>query len=136
MHPAWRGGAGTIFARYKYRCRIPSRSVSFSNAIRDIGPPEPSSDGVTFRVWVGEKAIFEKYTDSKSWLGGKVDLSPFAGQEIVLRLESHPGPKKDTTCDSAFWGEPVIASGQQAAEAASKSQSPKAFRFGLEDGIL
>jgi hypothetical protein len=91
MHPTWRGGAGTVFAQYKIKLPdIKPITFSFFNAIRDITPPEPPSDGVTFRVWVGEKAVYEKHTDSKIWLGGKVDLSAFAGQEITLRLESHP----------------------------------------------
>ena len=117
MHPPWQGGAGTIFA--EYRVKLPETKpivLQFANAIRDHYPPEPPSDGVTFRVWAGpaggEKVIFERHTDSKKWLGGKADLTAFAGKEIVLRLESHPGAKRNTTCDQSYWGEPVIIAGR------------------------
>ncbi len=113
MHPAWYGGAGTIFAGY--RLKLPATKpiqLVFANAIRDNGATEPASDGVTFRVWVDDEKIFERHTDSKVWLDGQVDLNRFAGREITLRLENHPGPKRDTTCDSSFWGEPTILVGR------------------------
>jgi hypothetical protein len=40
-----------------------------------------------------------------------VDLSKFAGKRILLRLESHPGPKRNTVCDSSYWGEPMVIAG-------------------------
>ncbi len=136
MHPTWRGGAGTIFAQYKIK--LPDTkpiTLSFSNAIRDITPPEPPSDGVTFRVWVGDKILYEKHTDRKIWIDGVADLSEFAGREITLRLECHPGPKRDTTCDSAFWGDPTIVSGKAAAEAKPTEMAGlRSFRFALADG--
>ncbi len=118
MHPPWRGGAGTIFA--EYRLKFPDTrpiALTFANAIRNHAASEPPSDGVTFRVWAGpaggQKLIFERHTASKTWLAGKADLSAFAGKEIVLRLESHPGPKRNTTCDQSYWGEPTILAGKQ-----------------------
>ena len=119
MHPPWRGGGGTIFA--EYRLKLPDTtpiSLTFANAIRDHAATEPPSDGVTFRVRAGpaggedEKVLFERHTASKKWLDGKADLTAFAGKEIVLRLESHPGPKRNTTCDQSYWGEPTILAGQ------------------------
>lgn len=117
MHPPWYGGAGTIFA--EYRVKLPTckpLALTFANAIRDHAAAEPASDGVTFRVWAGkaggEKVVFERHADSKTWVAGKADLTAFAGREVVLRLESHPGPKRDTTCDQSYWGEPVIVAGR------------------------
>lgn len=112
MHPPYRGGVGTVFT--EYRLKLPNVKpirLSFFNAIRDSTPKEGKSDGVTFRVWADERMLFERHTDAKEWLPGEVDLSALAGQEFVLRLESHPGPKNNTTCDSSFWGEPVILAG-------------------------
>ncbi len=112
MHPPWKGGGGTIFAAY--RLRLPKDApaeLTFANAIRDSRENEPASDGVTFRVWVGEEKLFEKHTDAKQWVESRVDLSRFAGGEILLRIESHPGPRRSTTCDSSFWGAPVVAAG-------------------------
>ena len=85
--------------------------MTFYHAIRDSGPKEGRSDGVTFRVWVGDEQIYERHTDSHKWEPGEVDLVRFAGREILLRLESHPGPKNNTSCDSSFWGDPTIIAG-------------------------
>ncbi|NOX55358.1 MAG: hypothetical protein GXP27_13160 [Planctomycetes bacterium] len=113
MHPPWRPGGGTIFV--EYRLKLPMAKplrLTFYNAIRDHHPPkEPPSDGVTFRVWVDDVAVFERHTDSKRWVPGEVDLSPYAGRTIRLRLESHPGPKRNTTCDQSYWGDPVVVAG-------------------------
>ena len=114
MHPTWRGGAGTVFAEYRLKLpRTEKIEFRFFNAIRDHSIEEPPSDGVTFRVLVGEEKLFERHTDSKVWVEGKVDLSRFAGKEILLRLESHPGPKRDTTCDASYWAQPMIITGEQ-----------------------
>jgi len=112
MHPAWYGGAGTVFV--EYRLRLPNTRpliMSSANAIRDHTAAEPPSDGVTFRVWIDDIKAFEHHTDSKTWKPVRVDLSPFAGRTIRLRLESHPGPKNDTTCDGSYWADPVIVAG-------------------------
>ena len=112
MHPPWKPGGGTIFA--EYRLKLPDVTpieLHFANAIRDHTAEEPPSDGVTFRVWVDKHKLFEHYTDSKRWVDEQVDLSKFAGRKILLQLESHPGPKRNTTCDSSYWGEPTVVSG-------------------------
>jgi hypothetical protein len=112
VHPPWTGGAGTIFAEYSLKLPSiePIRFI-FHTAIRDNAPNEPPSDGVTFRVWVRDDKLFERHSDSKVWEHGDVDLSKFAGSEVLLRLETHPGPKNDTTCDSAYWGSPTLVVG-------------------------
>lgn len=112
LHPPYRPRAGTVFA--EYRLRLPPATpirLQFFNAIRDSAPQEGASDGVTFRVWVDEQKLFERHTDAKTWTAGEADLSAFAGREILLRLESHPGPKANTSCDSSYWGDPIIAVG-------------------------
>jgi hypothetical protein len=112
LHPPYRPRAGTVFA--EYRLQLPAARpihLEFFNAVRDSTPREGNSDGVTFRVWAGDQKLFERHTDAKTWTPGDADLSGFAGKEILLRLESHPGPKNNTSCDSSFWGNPVIAVG-------------------------
>jgi hypothetical protein len=152
MHPPWKGGAGTLFVEYRLKLpgTVPIR-LSFANAIRDNGPKEPPSDGVTFRVWVGDEPVFARHTDSKTWLLGEANLGKFAGQAILLRLECHPGPKNDTTCDLGFWGDPTLVVGAaprvltakerqtRAALAASltgrsKPTPTNVFRFELAEG--
>jgi len=113
MHPPWVPGGGTIFADYLVELPKQSRplKLTFANAIRDSSAAEPVSDGVTFRVWAGDEKLFERHTDSKTWVEGEADLRKHAGQRILLRLESHPGPAKSTTCDSSYWAEPTIVAG-------------------------
>jgi len=117
MHPCWRTAPGTMMAEFALKLPTAPARLRFGNAVRDTHPGEPASDGVTFRVRVapfdapdgtfGEVA-FEQHTDAKTWLPGEADLSPWAGQTVRLQLESHPGPKNDTTCDESHWGDPVL----------------------------
>lgn len=114
MHPPYVPRGGSIFA--EFRLQLPDTKplrLAFFNAIRDHHPPEPPSDGVTFRVWANGEQLFERHTDAKQWVAGEADLSRFAGREILLRLESHPGPKRSTTCDSSYWGDSVVIAGPQ-----------------------
>ncbi len=125
MHPPWMPGGGTVFC--DYLLQLPEQSpiaLTFANAIRDHTAAEPASDGVRFRVWVGSDAdgrdarpVFESFTDTKVWKEGSVDLSPYAGQTVLLRLESDPGPNQSTTCDSSYWAEPTVSSGRPPAPA-------------------
>ena len=151
MHPPWKGGGGDIFC--EYRLKLPKNEpvkLLFSNAIKKTSDKEPASDGVTFRVWVGQEKLFERNTDSKEWLGGEVDLSRFAGKEILLRLESDPGPKRNTTCDLSYWAEPVVWAGKVPERMnenekgknsdrvrsilAGAKENKNELRFNLEDG--
>lgn len=119
IHPPWSPEAGTAFC--EWLVTLPDTrplSVTFANAIRDSTPTEPPSDGVLFRVWAGtdptgadSRVIYENFTDAKVWAPGEVDLSAFAGKTILLRLESHPGPNKNTTCDSSYWAQPTVVAG-------------------------
>lgn len=133
MHPAWRGAAGTVFADYVLKLPKTDRiEFRFANAIRDNSAEEPASDGVAFRVWVGSEKLFDRFTDSKEWVEGRADLSRFAGGRIRLRLESHPGPKNNTTCDSSYWGEPVIVAGETG-KPANRSARRKLFAQTVDD---
>ncbi len=71
------------------------------------GGGAPTKDGDD-----GWQLLYEHHSDSKVWVPARVDLSQFAGQQIVLRIEVHPGPKNDTTCDTAFIGEPYLIAGR------------------------
>ena len=150
MHPPWKPHGGTVFAEYFLKLpNVTPIKLTFANAIRDHTDAEPPSDGVTFRVWAGSTKLFEQHTDSKKWLPGHVDLSKFAGKKILLRLESHPGPKRNTTCDSSYWAEPTIIAGlstakpvpeadrealRHSARTLVKTANGRGFMFALDDG--
>ena len=89
--------------------------------VRDDTPGQTPGDGVTFRVRVlpldapeGKQGeiVFERHVAAKTWQDGEADLTRFAGQRIRLQLESHPGPKNNTTNDQSYWAEPTVISGQ------------------------
>ncbi|HJN18725.1 MAG TPA: hypothetical protein QGH10_24695, partial [Armatimonadota bacterium] len=95
---------------------------------------EPLSDGVQFRVWAAEdisganaELLYDNFTDAKVWEPGEADLRNFAGQTILLRLESHPGPARNTTCDSCYWAEPMVVAGDE-------PEDTEAFA-GLDEGL-
>jgi len=114
IHPPWLEGAGTMFT--EYRVKLPEQTpvtLSWFAAIRDVAPTEPESDGVTYAVWVNDTLVQSHHVASKTWTPLEVDLSAFAGQEILLRLQSDPGPARDTTCDNAFWGDPIFYAGER-----------------------
>lgn len=120
-HPPYRDGLAGGFVWYQVYLDLPQVkpiSLHFSTAIRDHNPPrETPSDGVDFRVSVArpgeaETELFARFSDSKQWEAADVDLSAYAGQRVLLKLLAGPGPKANTNCDSAFWGEPVLQVGR------------------------
>ncbi len=112
VHPPWRTHSGTAFLQYQLELpKTTPITLNFANAIRNNSTTEPASDGVTFRVWVNNTSIYENHTDAKIWQDAEVDLSEYAGTKITLRLETHPGPHKNTTCDTAYWASPTIIAG-------------------------
>ncbi len=66
----------------------------------------------------GRKILYERHTAAKTWQDGEADLTRFAGQRIRLQLESHPGPRNNTTNDSSFWAEPTLIAGHPPTTAA------------------
>lgn len=123
MHPPYKGGVGNIGA--EYRVRLPGTkpvSLLFYGAVRTTRPPETPSDGVTFRVLVDGKNVYEKHIASTEWIGNRVDLNAYAGKEILLRLESDPGPKRNTNCDLCYWGDVLLLSGEPAKTLSAKEK--------------
>lgn len=113
VHPPYNGGVGDVWAEWKIT--LPQTTpILFSTfgAMRDLNPTEPESDGVTFTVWVDTEKVAAKHFVGRDWVPFEVDLTRFAGKTVLLRLQTDPGPRRDTTCDSAFWGSPLIFAGK------------------------
>lgn len=118
MHPPWMPGGGDVWC--DYRVALPAGQpirLRFATAIRDHTAKEPGSDGVSFQVrvfadTVPEKPLFERFSAAKVWEDADVDLSAWAGQTVTIRLTSDPGPARNTSCDSCYWGEPLLAAGK------------------------
>jgi hypothetical protein len=124
IHPPWKDGlVGSMLVEFPLQ--LPEASplvLRFANAVQLDG----NSDGVTFRVravplsaadgMLGE-ILFERHTDAHAWQDVEVDLGSLAGQAIRLQLESHPGPKNNTSWDRSYWAEPTLVSGNPPAAA-------------------
>ena len=112
MHPPWDPIGSAVAV---YQVALPDTApirLSFANAIRSTAPDEPESDGVRFKVFVGDDLLFERFTDSTTWVDGEADLSAYAGREVALALSSDPGPNDHPYCDGSYWAEPTIIVGQ------------------------
>ena len=51
--------------------------------------------------------VSNQATDQK-WHRTAIDLSPFAGQDVVITFATEPGPQGDLTGDWAGWGRPRL----------------------------
>ncbi len=69
--------------------------------------------------------VFERHSKTAVWLEGEADLSRFAGQRVRLQLESHPGPRNNTTNDQSYWAEPTLVAGQPPAPSAFPPRAPR-----------
>ncbi|MGQ9519359.1 MAG: hypothetical protein ACUVTP_04595 [Candidatus Fervidibacter sp.] len=104
----WRSNSITSSSFPSRFCLSVASEHNFHFASNDP-PKSPFRTGDGDDEW---QLLYEHHSDSKVWVPARVDLSSFAGQRITLRLEVHPGPKNDTTCDLAFIGEPYLISGR------------------------
>jgi hypothetical protein len=153
MHPPYRGGIGNTGVEYRIALpEVKPITLSFYSAVREVIPPETPSDGVTFRILVNNEKVYEKHNAETNWIENEVDLTRFSGKEILLRLESDPGPKRNTNCDSCFWGDILLLSGEKpvvltpeekrtlfaenlAAIKTGKSETDKTYIFKLDGGL-
>ena len=154
MHPPYQYGIGNVGV--EYRIKLPDTqpiALSFFSAMRDTSPPEPPTDGVTYRVKVEGKTVYEKHDANNDWVAHEINLTEFAGKEILLTLESDPGPARNTVCDSCFWGDVILFAGEKpailSAEArgklftenlqavkTGKTDSPKTHVYKLDGGLI
>jgi hypothetical protein len=117
FHPPYKDGTGDIW--FDYQVELPAETparLNFHTAVRDTSPHEGKSDGVEFKVIVIDhsgqaKEEFDRFSAARVWEEGSVDLRAYAGQKITLRLWGGPGPHNNTSCDSAYWGDPTLICG-------------------------
>lgn len=121
MHCPWAAGPGVSFADYALTLpQAPRVLLKFDLGLR---PGANGSDGVTYRVIVAGKRLFEHHATWQELRPFQADLSAYAGQEIVLRLEVDPGPARNTTDDWSLWHAAQILAGSEAQIAAAQAQA-------------
>jgi hypothetical protein len=79
---------------------------------------------VTFRVSINGKEAWQEHTDSRLWQLRRVDLTPYTGQAIRLRLSTHPGPKNNASWDHAGWSEARVVAETRSASVTAKLALP------------
>jgi hypothetical protein len=98
----------------EFRLRLPDvdgLKLLASLGLRDHPEPGgPGGDGVTFRVLVNGQEVLNRHHAERKWEDVSVDLSPWRGQEVALRLLTGTGPAGRPDFDWARWGEPRVAS--------------------------
>jgi tetratricopeptide (TPR) repeat protein len=105
-------------AEVSYPLALPQSAVELRFGVA-MAPQswEWGGDGSTFIVRLrtpdGEvhelfsQHVSNQATDQK-WHRTAIDLSPFAGQDVILSFSTEPGPRGDLTGDWAGWGGPRL----------------------------
>lgn len=117
VHPPYYDRAGVIWSDYELT--LPANQTAqlrFYTAVRDVRQDEVAGDGTEHRVIVvdnsnQEHEIFNRFSNSKKWLPGSADLTPWAGKRITLRLWTGSGPDNNSSCDLCYWGDLLLAVG-------------------------
>ncbi|MCX7598420.1 MAG: hypothetical protein N2512_06075, partial [Armatimonadetes bacterium] len=136
LHSPWRVAPGRAFVDYPLR--LPNTkpiTLSFGIAMGPEFVVPGRSDGVTFSAFVidggRERELFRKHQAAAEWLDYSFDLSEFAGREIVLRLQTEPGPNNDPSWDYSYFGDArIVAGGVQQTRAGllERLTSTRAYR--------
>lgn len=116
LHPPWRGVTGETFAEWELS--LPNvKPIALYIKVALSKGALPGSDGVVFQLIVikekQERTLARFLSRSEEWEERKIDLSPFAGGKMILRLVVNPGERWDTTNDWARVGEMRIVVGKE-----------------------
>ncbi len=106
MHPPWVGGVGYSFALYD-PVRVPGEPSAFRAWVGKKDGSDPG-DGILYKVGVvdaqGKETIGGETTVTEhEWLPIEADLTPWAGQEVRLKLISDVGVEDNSSGDWACW---------------------------------
>jgi len=116
FHPPWRDVRGETFAEWELS--LPNlKPITLQLKLALASGALPASDGVIFKLLLTnkgeEKEIARFSSRSEEWEERRIDLSPFAGEDILLKLVVNPGEKWDTTNDWARVGELKLIVGKE-----------------------
>lgn len=111
LHPPWRGGP-TGFSRQSFTFALPkARHIELRGAFAMQSDNTQGSDGVTFRVKVGNVTLLDENTKSTQWRDFSFDLTRYAGSNTTIAFESDAGPQNNSSFDFALWGERQLVLG-------------------------
>ncbi len=115
IHPPYKQGVGYAFAAIPVDLPHGKPQLEFAVGFRD---GSITTDGCLFKVVVidGDKSaeVFARqYAVRERWASHKVDLSPFAGKRVTIKLISDVGPANDSNSDWSCWGQPRVLLGDR-----------------------
>ncbi len=127
LHSPWRVPPGKVWV--DYRLQLPDVrpiTLSFGIAMQpDVAVPG-KSDGVTFGAYIvqdtGPTELLHTHHDRAEWQDHSFDLSPYAGRQVTLRLQTEPGPADDASWDYSYFGEAKIQAGTVQSSRTAKLQ--------------
>ena len=111
MHTPWRVPPGKAWADYPLA--LPkSAAIALKFGIAMGTDAVGKSDGVTFSCYLTvdghEKELMRQHYTEAKWRDYSFDLTPYAGQKVVVRLQVEPGPRNDTSFDYSHFGDAKI----------------------------
>ena len=97
----------------EFKLQVPDKAgVCFrvKLGLRDLPTPDTAGgDGVTFRVLVEGAEVLRRDYAKRAWEPVEVDLAPWRGKEVRLRLVTDVGPAGRPDFDWACWGQPEVS---------------------------
>jgi hypothetical protein len=136
--PPWRTGGG--FGWRDIPVTLPKTTpltLRLSAAIRSpLRAGEGRSDGADYKVFVVEEGgrtteVYSAFVKSLSWTDGTADLSPWAGQNVAIRLWNGCGPANEPSYDRCLWGDVGVFADALAPAGGSGAKPPTVWRFPL-----
>ncbi|MBM3496468.1 MAG: hypothetical protein FJX72_19440 [Armatimonadetes bacterium] len=110
MHPPWLGGAiGRTYAVFD-PVKLPADTPAAFRAIVGKLDGSDPGDGILYEVYVLDEAGAETVAGSHTvrlhrWEPFEVDLTPWAGRTVRLKLVLDPGPADDSSGDWGCWAD-------------------------------
>jgi len=126
MHPPYKGGVGYVFATFDVSLPQGRPKLAFALGFRS---GSSSQDGAVFKVVVlhqgrDTEVFSEHYANLDAWARRSADLTPFAGQDVSLKLIVDVGPEDNSYSDWAAWGAPRIVMDDPAVEVKCHADRP------------
>jgi hypothetical protein len=104
LHCPWRGGTGVAFQ--EFTVQLPhSGPIRLKGATAMQAGAADRSDGATFRVFVNGQRLLSRHQTAVDWDEFDFDLSANAGQSVLIRFETDPGPADKADFDFSLWGD-------------------------------
>ncbi len=114
MHPPYQGGVGYVAALLE-PVTLPSEPAASLRCAVGKGDGSDPGDGILYQVYVidgqGQTTLLgEKVQQAHAWAEWELDLSPWRGQQITLKLVADVGKDNNSVGDWACWADLRIES--------------------------